>query len=237
MSSGLSEATSSGVRPLERQFFREYWGDSAAGRRAYGYQWFLRPCRSWAFDGLRRAPPGSILELGSGMESTCADEQNPAAYAMDIVNCRPATLQLVLADAQVLPLRTGMMAAVWEQTMLMHVEPRTVVEEVYRVLMPGGVFAVVEPLAGHPLVSLARRALPGRHVRPRFLSARELDSLGSGFMRKEMAWFFLLSPLVVLLSRRMTPAVRWLQNLDARLMGTVPALRHRAWYAAGWFQK
>jgi len=242
---GLSRGYAIGAPPVigplarrrERSFFTGYWDASGVASKVYRYQWFLRPCRDAAFAGLARAPKGIVLELGRGRGSTIGSERNPAGVALDIVALPAHDVRLVMSDAQILPFRDESLSGIWGQTVLMHVTPQLVAAEAHRALRPGGVLAVVEPLRGHPLISLARRCLPGRRVQPEFVSLGELHALGSLFRRCEVIPFFLLSPLMLLASRRMTPAVRALQESDTGLLRRLPDLHSMAWYAAAWFQK
>jgi SAM-dependent methyltransferase len=224
-------------RPKEQPFFTRYWCPSGSAWKIYRYQWFLRPCREIAFAGLARAPLGIVVEFGSGRGSAAEGEPNPTHVALDIVAFRAPDARRVAGDAQILPFRDQSLSGIWGQTALMHLSPELVAAEAHRVLRPGGVLAVVEPLRGHPLIGLARNFLPGRRVRPEFMRFRELQALGSRFRRAQVVPFFLVSPVTLLTARRSVPVVRALQALDALLLRRLPALHPMAWYAAAWFQK
>lgn len=227
---------SRGPRPRERRvdFFTAYFRPGRPRWRLYRYQHLLGTCREWAFSGLRGAPPGVVVELGCGTGSTAGDA-NPARLGVDIVRCHPPSLPLILADAQLLPFGTETLAGVWNQTFLMHVCPQTVAREVHRVLVPGGVWAVVEPLARHPIVRVVRRCLPGRRSHPHYLTWEDLCDVGRAFAGSHLKPFFLFSPLAALIGH--TRVARRLQELDRALLRAHPNWAGYAWYGAGWFVK
>lgn len=223
-------------RPKDHAFFTDYWRTGRPRWRVYRYQWFLRPCREFIFEALTQAPPGTVLEIGRGGGSVGPGERQRPDVVLDIVHPSPLGIPGITADAHYLPFLDGSLSGLWEQTMLMHVNPTLVAAEASRVLRQGGVFAVVEPLDGHPVVAAARRVLPGRQSDARFLGLDEVHALGSGFTRGEVRPFFLLSPFLLPVGRMARP-VRLIQNLDARILARLPTLHRRAWYAAAWFQK
>ncbi len=223
-------------RVRAQAFFSSYWGKGSS-RIVYRYQWFLRACRARAFSLLETAPHGPILELGAGQGSTEPGEDNPASITLDIIPLRTHGRHAVVADAQVLPFRDCSLGAVWCQTTLMHVTPAVVAREASRVLVPGGIFVVVEPLSGHPLVRVVRPWLPGRRSHPIFPSLADVEAMGSWFRSMGFQPFFLLSPIMLLWARRRSRLVAWLQAFDARLLARYPHLGRFAWYVVAWYRK
>lgn len=79
-----------------------------------------------------------------------------AFAAGELPACRFAT-----ADGAKLPFPDASFASVFVRDLLHHVpEPRAVLAEVARVLLPGGVFALLEPNGRNPLIWLQTRLVP-----------------------------------------------------------------------------
>jgi SAM-dependent methyltransferase len=89
----------------------------------------------------RKAPPGARVELGSG--GGFLEERIPELVRTDLM--RLPWLDLVCRGEQ-LPLRDGSVGALFLLNVFHHViSPQSFLEEVTRVLRPGGYLAMIEP--------------------------------------------------------------------------------------------
>ena len=122
---------------------------------------------------------------------------------------------------------------------LMYADPRTVLAECHRVLVPGGRAAFVESLDGHAgLRWFRRRTSPAEYLRfTRHLTWAEMQRLVWPFARREVRAHHLLAQasfacLFVLRSAALHRLVlRILAPLDAALLRAVPGLARFAWRA------
>ena len=125
---------------------------------------------------------------------------------------------------------------------LHHLELEPALLEVHRILKPGGKAFFVEPLAGHPLVAILRRATPGaRSADERPLAYGDIPAAGGGFTRAGHREYFLLSVLAAplnLVSRRAAKVVtRLLSRLDQVCFTVLPPTRRFAWITLLKFEK
>lgn len=135
-------------------------------------------------------------------------------------------IDFVRTDAEHLPFADGSFARVWGNAILHHLEVRSAVVELHRVLRPGGIAVFCEPWGGNPLLAWARRHWHhhGRHHTPQEqpLRRRHLRVLRERFPSLQVEGFQFLS-----MTRHI---VRWklLQSsfewCDTRLLRVAPAL-------------
>ncbi len=141
------------------------------------------------------------------------------------------------ADGLRLPLRAGSVDRVLGLGVLHHLgDPAAAGREVRRVLAPGGRAAFAEPLAGNPLLALARRFLPyrkkhrteGERPMTRADVRAFLDAAGGGTVES----FQLLSMARRLLRNTGRPrlSIRVLEAVDRALFALCPPLRRWARY-------
>jgi SAM-dependent methyltransferase len=236
----LSEAKYSlgqDTREPDWEFFSRYWARGSALRRPYQYQWFLRPCRDTAFSELCSIPSGPILEVGGGLGSLDSGELNPSTHYVELFPDLVPRGRGVVGDAQMLPLSDGSVAAVWTQTISMHIEFSAFLQEAHRILKANGLLIVIEPLMGNPLLRLARRLLPARKTRTEYLRYRDLTKLTSRFRRVRITPFYVLSPTMLILPYVSRNVVATLQAVDEQLLRHCPALSRYAWYGVGILRK
>ena len=105
---------------------------------------------------------GRVLDVGCGAGSVAKavkrerSDLDVAACdvsqsALEAANAEPGGVEFKLARAEQLPFRDGEFDFVWIFDVLEHVEsPEQVLDEVARVLRPGGGFHIVLPLEGQP---------------------------------------------------------------------------------------
>jgi SAM-dependent methyltransferase len=142
------------------------------------------------------------------------------------VNC-------VAADGETLPFPDASFDAVWGNAILHHLDLARAGRELYRVLKPGGIAVFCEPWGGNPLLGFVRRWLPypGKDRTPdeRPLTHADLEPLRQSFPVVEVEGHQLLGML-----RRVCRVERFcrvLDQIDRRLLETLPALRNWCRYA------
>jgi len=219
------------TRQPDFDFFSLYWRNDTGYRRYHRYHWFTHICRSDLFNIFEHRPPGPCVEVGSGRGSTLPGESGPTDVYLDILPWLLTRGSSVVADAQRLPFRNNTVAAFWGQTVCMHLSWQHVLEECFRCARDGGIIAFIEPLRDNPFVRIFRSIDPARKSNPHYLSHQGLEELGERFGTPQVKPYFLLSPLVLPLTRRHNAIVRSLQSIDAFLLGQYPYLHRYAWYA------
>jgi SAM-dependent methyltransferase len=223
--------------PPDRCFFQEYWFQPRRHRWPYQYQWFLRPCREHAFGLLHGVPPGPILQVGSGLGSVETEETDPSTHYLELFPQLLPPGRGIVGDAQMLPLCDASVAAIWTQTVSMHVSLPQLIGEAHRVLRTGGMLVLIEPLLGHPPLRLLRRVLPARRTRLAFPRLRDLEELTTLFSDGAVSPYFFFSPLLLTVPRIPRRIVGWFQTIDRRLVHAVPTFSRYAWYAVAVFRK
>lgn len=119
-----------------------------------------------------------------------------------------------------------------------HLDLPPAIEELHRVLKPGGVAYFAEPLESNPLIRLYRRSTPQfRTEDERPLVLAEMPDLFSKFRKLEHREFFLTALLAVGLAylpggARIYPSVSsLLHGLDRVILRMCPRLGSLAWYS------
>ena len=202
-------------------------------------------------------PGAPVLDLGCGTGHATAALGASGGFAcgadvdldtMRLGRRRHAGIHLVAADLERLPFRDGCAEAAFCFSVLQYVDRRRALEEIHRVLRPGGRFAIVENLRGNP-VALAYRAVRAasfarfpRHWTPRgHLSWRGRGEISRVFPGTCFRTFHLLSPLLLLagpIARAPAdaPAGSWTRRCvetvergDDALLRRFPVARSAAW--------
>jgi SAM-dependent methyltransferase len=235
---------------LERE--REYWNGELKARESSQKYYSIMSEMDRVSESrmLPFAVPGSnVLELG------CSDGK----FALDFFATRGARIAGIdiagrpVEEAQAEAARRGLSALTafevgdahqlrWESStfdlvyataVLHHLDLRTALDEVHRVVKPGGSAMFFEPLAGNPLINAFRALTPSRRTpdeRP--LGRNDLDVVIAGWARSEIQFFHLTSLLAVPLRGKplFAATVGGLHALD-RALFRLPPLRRLAWYA------
>lgn len=219
-------------RKPEFDFFSTYWRIHQGPYRRHRYHWFIRPCRSDLFSFLLQRPPGICVEIGPGRGSVELEESNPTDASIDLFPWLFSTETGVVGDAHHLPFRSGSLAAIWGQTVCMHLSWNHVIAECFRCVKKGGIIAFLEPMRDNPLIRVFRRFDPSRRSHPRYLSSSDISDLADKFGPPSVSTYFLLSPITILLFRERRNIVSLLQSMDAYLLKRFPFLCRYAWYTA-----
>ena len=149
-----------------------------------------------------------------------------------------ASVHFVLANAEQVPFAADSFEVIHGKAILHHLDLEMAVQEVKRLLLPGGKATFAEPMAQQPLFWLARRLTPKLRTRDEHpMQYAELLGFAEAFRVQGNEAFFLLAPLAYAL--RVLPggemAFRrlhgWFARLDAQLFRRLPALHSWAWYA------
>ncbi len=138
--------------------------------------------------------------------------------------------------AELLPFQEGTFDYVIGKQILHHLNIDLAVEEIKRVLRPGGKATFLEPLIHNPFLEGYRRLTP--HLRSpteKALSLRDVERIGRNFSHWEQKEFCLFSILPALMSALTGPKAVWinfqrqLQYFDKRLIKSVPYLGKYCW--------
>lgn len=202
-------------------------------------------------------PGATVLDLGSGAGhvadafSACGAHAIALDIAPDALGAARALYRgahPVAADAARLPLASGSVDAVFCFSVLQYTDRESALDEIRRVLRPGGRVAIVENLEGSPLARIYRlwrrmvgirypqRLTPLRHVRwserglyaQRFpeirIDARDLISTGLLFVPHVY-----YAPASEPRGSPARTALGWARRIDTTLMRAAPWLRNGAW--------
>ncbi len=134
------------------------------------YNVFTEPCTRKLFRRclqLARLGPGAAVAdigCGSGVFSRLLRESNIKTVGLDLSHsllavgrCKDPELDLVAADAELLPFPSGSLDGVMLSGIIHHLpEPSRCAGEVFRVLKPGGAFVAFDPNRLNPFMYLYR---------------------------------------------------------------------------------
>lgn len=148
----------------------------------------VQPLNPWLEERLwALGRTGLVLDLGCGrgywLERMAAEGLRPVGLEYDIARTALAARHapVVVSDAERLPLATASVGLVWCIHVLHHLhEPARVLDEVRRVLKPGGHMILAETVEDNPIVRKGRDIWPhwdGVDVHARFTAASLLAML------------------------------------------------------------
>jgi SAM-dependent methyltransferase len=184
----------------------------------------------------------SVLDLGcgEGWLSRRLQHKFSTVVGLDIsLESLQRDLLSICGAAENLPFKTHTFDAVVGSAILHHIPSLdSAIQEMRRILRPGGRFAFAEPLAGHPLVALYRRLSPkARSIDEEPFSLSRLRAAFDAFEEVEAVPLDLLSivaaPLNVLpATRGWTPKVaEILRVVDNGIFMRWPQFTNGAWCA------
>jgi SAM-dependent methyltransferase len=141
-----------------------------------------------------------------------------------------------VAAAESLPFADESFDGVFGKQILHHLDLHLAMDEVRRVLRPGGRAVFMEPLIHNPLLEAYRRLTP--HLRSqteKALGEADLRAIRAHFRASERREFVFLSMVPVILGSLLRrpaslQAIRaWLQRMDRRLANTLPFMGRYYW--------
>ena len=149
----------------------------------------MTPVNPWLEDRLEaHGRDGLVLDLGSGrgfwMAKMVAAGLQPIGIELDLARAATgaAHLPVAVGEGAALPFADCSFSLVWCVHVLHHTSsPLTVLDEIRRVLVPGGHLILAETVEDHPAIRLARRVHPewdGVPVRSRFSAEWLLGVVG-----------------------------------------------------------
>lgn len=211
----------------------------------------FREAEDYQLDALSPIDGTTVLDFGCGTgESSGRLRQRGAiVVGFDISRTRLSeanahsqasgngpSASFLLCAAETLPFADASFDAVYGKQILHHLDLEIAIDEVVRVLRPGGRAVFLEPLIHNPLLEGYRRRT--RHLRSpteKALSMRDLQRMGTRFRRWEHREFILFSVLPVLMEamtskkRVLTRLQERLQVFDRKLIGVIPFLGRYCW--------
>ncbi len=231
----------------EREFFDGQV--STRSRRALGrYYAVMRNSTRDYRRRLARACPGKrVLEFGCGVGSeainlaassrhVCGIDISPAAVRkateraarQGLTNCR-----FMVMDAESTAFPTASFDLVCGTGIIHHLDVERSLDEIARLLRPGGVAIFMEPLGHNPFLNLFRRLTPSLRTPDEHpLRVGDLVAMRSRFPEVSIRYWHLLAWLSIpfLPWRRYHDVLAALDRADQILFKAVPFLRPWAWY-------
>lgn len=154
----------------------------------------------------------SLTALGHGAEVDGIDISSvyiaEATAAAQEAGHDPERFRFVVGDAHALPYADGTFDLVIGEGIVHHLDLKTSLREVHRVLAPGGRAVFLEPLLDNPLLRLFRRLTPeARTDDERPLSAEDLREIAdSGLWRVESTYSGLFAAPVAVATSLLMPS-------------------------------
>lgn len=176
-------------------------------------------------DALKMVENGAVVSA-IDISKTAIDKANKLS------NERGLKVDFRVMDAEVLDYAESEFDMVCGEGVLHHLDLETMVRELVRVLKPGGVAVFTEPLGINPLLRAFRWLTPTmRSPDEHPLMRRDLDLLRQYFMRVEIEFFYVVTPLAALFYplNWHKPVMRALDTFERRLFRLVPGMRLLAW--------
>jgi ubiquinone/menaquinone biosynthesis C-methylase UbiE len=233
----------------ERDYHNQRFADDSERDRRVGR---FYSAISYGFELYRRrvseaAKGHRVLEYGCGTGSLAFDLAKEARHVIGIdisdVAIRHAhrsarqrgltNVEFRVDNAEAMHLPARHVDVVAGSGIVHHLDIPKAMEEVRRVLAPGGVAIFAEPLDHNPFVKWYRQRTPELRTPDEHpLTVRDLRAVAREFTSTTITYFGLVAPALGLLSRDsraskpLTRLVWWLDSLICR----IPVLRHYAWY-------
>lgn len=232
----------------ERDFHNDRYAGGVDNRNNQDKYYFaLRGLKSEYEDKIRALSRGSaILDYGCGVgEFTFKVAKDAASvYGIDISDeaieaarqdARQRRLDHVhfsVADAHSLPFPDGTFDLVFGAGIIHHLDTRTALEEIHRVLKPGGIAVFQEPLAGNFAIRTYRALTPSaRSADEHPLVRKDIQLATQIFSGTDVRYYGLTSLLSVPFRshRAGNVLLKTLSRVDGLLI-RIPGVRWQAWY-------
>ena len=233
----------------ERDYHNQRFADDSERDRRVGR---FYSAISYGFDLYRRrvseeAKNRRVLEYGCGTGSLAFDLAEGASHVIGIdisdVAIRHAHLSAVrrsltnvefrVDNAEAMQLPAKHVDVVAGSGIVHHLDIPKAMQEVRRVLMPGGVAIFAEPLAHNPFVNWYRKRTPElRTADEHPLTVTDLRTVARDFASSTVTYFGLIAPVLGLISREAkatSPLTRFVWWLD-RAICRIPFMKRYAWY-------
>ena len=233
----------------ERHYHNQRFADDSERDRRVGR---FYSAISYGFDLYKRRVSNAargrrVLEYGCGTGSLAFDLAKEATHVIGIdisdVAIRDAhrsadregltNIEFRVDNAEAMHLPARHVDVVAGSGIVHHLDIPKAMQEVRRVLAPGGVAIFAEPLDHNPFVKWYRQRTPELRTPDEHpLTVSDLRAVVRGFTSSTVTYFGLVAPVLGLLSREskaphpLTRFVWWLDSLLCR----IPFVRHYAWY-------
>jgi ubiquinone/menaquinone biosynthesis C-methylase UbiE len=233
----------------ERDYHNQRFADDSERDRRVGR---FYSAISYGFDLYRRrvseeAKNRRVLEYGCGTGSLAFDLSEGASHVIGIdisdvairhahLNAERRSLTNVefrVDNAEAMQLPAKHVDVVAGSGIVHHLDIPKAMQEVRRVLMPGGVAIFAEPLAHNPFVNWYRKRTPElRTADEHPLTVGDLRSVARDFTSSTVTYFGLVAPVLGFISRdakATSPLTRFVWWLD-RVICRIPFMKRYAWY-------
>jgi ubiquinone/menaquinone biosynthesis C-methylase UbiE len=233
----------------EREYHNHRFADDSERDRRVGR--FYSAIR-YGFDLYRQrvgeaAKNHRLLEYGCGTGSLAFDLAGEASHVIGIdisdvaihqahqnAGRRGLTnVEFLVENAEAMQLPAEHVDVVAGSGIVHHLDIPKAMQEVRRVLTPGGVAIFAEPLDHNPFVRWYRQRTPELRTPDEHpLTVSDLRAVARGFASTTITYFGLVAPVLGFVSRESKashPLTRFVWWLD-RMICRIPLLQHYAWY-------
>ncbi len=234
-----------------RAFYDKFWQpDNRAAQLEHDYWTFQVEAREWAYSVMGDLKGRRILEIGPGLgqDTIALAEHGADLTVIDISRpglavARQAVERAGLLDrchfeqrdAQASGFPDSYFDGIFARGVTMHVDLLPFLQEMSRVLRPGGRAVFIDPLKYHPIINLYRLSVSScKDSEPVYRNIREMKQGARYFSAFDHRVFYLNSVLALVFRGR--PAIyerltKPLQRIDRLTLAALPFLRPFAWTA------
>lgn len=181
----------------------------------------------------RRIAPAARSATGIDLSDAAVARATAEARAQGLANTSFAVM-----DAENMDFDDGSFDLVFGSGIIHHLDTRRSLNEVARVLRPGGVAIFIEPLGVNPVLNAYRRRTPGARTPDEHpLVPADFAVMREVFANVQVRWFALsvVAATAVHGTRAFMPVRRALEGLDRVLLSS--PLRWHAWFAVVGMQR
>lgn len=233
----------------ERDFHDSRFGDEAEGRAADRFYAINQASDRYFRAEIESLPPGrKLLDYGCGDAAYVALHAASCGHQVTGIDISPVAIEkaerraesLGLADnidfkvmnAEELEFEPDSFDVVGGLGVVHHLDLGSSLDNVTKVLKPGGRAFFVEPLGHNPLINAYRDRTPDQRSEDEHpLLESDLEEISGRFEEASMSYFHLLGLLATPVGSKPWSGrlVERLDALDRRLFDRLPALRKHAW--------
>jgi len=219
-------------------------------------EFYEAPAQEFAYNLMGEMAGKEILEIGCGLgvNAIILAQEGAKVTGLDLSSRRLEAvseiiteneingINLVCGSGEALPFPDESFDIVYTNAVMIHMDKQKAIREIRRVLRPGGVAILVEPMKYHPLVNLYRFLMAPRMWRSiaDYITFKDLDSFNTCFDsygHKEFYLFSFLSFYWEFIIRNLVlfhKSLMILQPIDSFLFRIVPPLGRMAWFTVYW---
>lgn len=219
-------------------------------------EFYEAPAQEFAYDLMGDIEGKSILEIGCGLgvNAIILAQEGAQVTGLDLSSRRLEAvseiimeneisgINLVCGSGETLPFPDESFDIVYTNAVMIHMDKPKAIKEIRRVLKPGGVAVMVEPMKYHPLANMYRILMAPRMWRTiaDYITFKDLESFDNHFDsygHKEFYFISFLSFYWQFIMRNLLlfhKSLMILQPIDSLLFRIIPPLGRVAWFTVYW---